>query len=230
MYDATELHQSSSRRRHEFPSWSWAGWIGPVHLADFPEQDVFASHLITGIDQIHLEDTKGNCRSLESIATSDMSEHYRYPILVIKTVVVPPRALQMTYRKKHILHYIVCDYMAWELYLTEKSASIGKVVGQLKNNPDQWRCVLLGPFHNEYVSIIHSLILRREPGADTWTRIGTMGWKRIRTNKEWRTIGSSPSDAQIERESAGWPVETYRIEYRIVELEGKRGFLWLYRY
>lgn len=162
------------RRRHEFPSWTWAGWAGQIGYTPVMKTTYPRPFIRPDVLEIYLEGHDGAYSLLHSVARFPLSAWEALPaspILVIKARVLLPKYFSLLYKHMETWKF---DYNAVYLYLSEGMGSDFDLVEALGND-ELWRCVFLGKLNPaSRTPDPFFLILKREQGAQTWSRVGSL--------------------------------------------------------
>ena len=162
------------RRRLEFPSWTWAGWAGRIEYTPVMKTTYPRPFIKPDILEIFLEGHDGLYSLLHSVERFALSAWERppaSPILGIKARALSPKYFSLLYKHGGIWRF---DYNAVYIYLSEGMGSDNELVEAL-GNYEQWRCVFLGKLNPlSRTPDPFFLILRREQGAEIWSRVGSM--------------------------------------------------------
>ncbi|KAI1481065.1 HET-domain-containing protein [Daldinia eschscholtzii] len=160
------------------PSWTWAGWAGPV---DWKQSIRFHRRIFRSVVQtqhFHLEDQHGNTTAVSTIAESgDLGENLRYPILSIETWAIPPDKIDPYRIGDGRVRWRTYEYTVAWISLSEGVHARFNIFNRLSEIGGRWRCILLGIFefaHLEKRDEIIFLILRKERDEDLWVRVGAM--------------------------------------------------------
>ncbi|KAH8669110.1 heterokaryon incompatibility protein-domain-containing protein [Xylariales sp. PMI_506] len=163
VYSLTWYHDcgaKSARRRPEFPSWTWAGWEGPI------------KHKIEGnkwirnrVKEICLEDEEGNLLELDQIILPSQYNNV-HAILRITAGVLSPRFISH-FHSSEIGHiWVIRKYKA-ELSLSDHTTSENDLAGEIQEY-NTVRCIFLGSVGKT----TFFMVLKSAPTLDTWSRAG----------------------------------------------------------
>lgn len=171
------------RRRLGFPSWTWAGWAGQIRYPFVPTLKYTNGFIKPDIRHIFLEGRRGPYSLLRTVKRFSLAtlETPINPILVIKARALSPIFCRSFSESTE--NWDVDDTVSF-LDLSEDIASDFKMV-EILGNAEQWRCIYLGEVedHRPGASLFF-LILRKEQGLQTWSRVGTLQTREPSTDWE----------------------------------------------
>ncbi|OTB13152.1 hypothetical protein K445DRAFT_320332 [Daldinia sp. EC12] len=180
-------------RRHDFPSWTWAGWSGKVHSNWISREDRSQLHLRIN----HLEDSRGKTIRLKSAVRSILEESVcAFHILSVEALMVP----------LHLFKFDPASIPRWTFmglagnaYLSEGIEEERKLADS-SNYEGLWKCVLLSGSVGKGFCI---LVLMKDGDAGTWSRAGVFDITR--------SFNSERDKVEWEKQSKMFRTETLKI-------------------
>jgi hypothetical protein len=160
VYALTWTHQEGtmSQRRSMFPSWTWAGWEGPV---DYRSTHGVKIDFIEHSCELRFRTAAGRLVEFEDLHGTD-----HHPILQVKANTIPSSHIAYQPEKNSEMPWLVfgCETA---LSLSGGIPSEGDLLQSLQNE-SQWQCILISS--TNFSSLV--MIVRAQPDGITWERAG----------------------------------------------------------
>ncbi|KAI1085643.1 HET-domain-containing protein [Whalleya microplaca] len=180
------------------PSWTWAGWAGRIGTLAIVRE----SRLSMRPRQFWLEDQHGHRSAVGAVADSNLSQMFRYRILVIETWAMSPDKIHFQELPNDSTDWNVHGHKAIGVALSEGAESEAELAKKLERKGGRWRCIFLGIYESKSKPVeidVHLLILRQEVDEDLWVRVGRM------------TLRCEAPD-MVELFGESLPIEEFRIK------------------
>ncbi|CAD6444464.1 20be9fde-9019-4930-bc45-effe8c947e0d [Sclerotinia trifoliorum] len=203
-YDRRALGDNASSRKPDFPSWSWAGWTGPIKWRIPKLCSLYRSQEMRKGTLFHLKDI-GFIENLENSQELDFhrANQAQQPLLCFSSIAFPPEAFSAIDPVKQADHkiclyeYIIKPYEKGYLYYSEGSSAL--VVGLQQGTHKLVPLTVHFNFERELIEFQAWILRKCEAGKSCYERVGSGYYVIDRWTKLGRYLEDLVEDAELER-------------------------------
>ncbi|KAI1817711.1 heterokaryon incompatibility protein-domain-containing protein [Poronia punctata] len=166
VYSLTWSHETRSirsRRRNDFPSWTWVGWEGRAQYKPVSREKLRFDNRVKSLS---FENSAGDVVEFKDLTTS-YQENCTYPIIHITAPVVPARLISYHPDPNHRKWpWIIGKRQRAELSLSSHDVKSDVQLAENLQDISRWRCVYLGGLPQTGFIVV----LKLDSGADIFVR------------------------------------------------------------